>query len=1127
MSLEEARSASLGCNTLRAEVHVDVSNTAAKSRTERYVDSEGYSAKPAVLPSGEVRVPETSEFAAPLSPLQPSSAKLLSTPSSASVSTCCTSQLQRLHKTLESVASSPTRPGVRARTFSPRQRRVSCGCGGRGCLCAYAPEPGMMTEETGLLYKRDSEDLVSRRAVASSQMSFILSGFRARCRRWFRSSAAARAASRTTGLTAAAAEAKTNLLIEGMTCTSCAAHIEARLHQLDGVLGASVNFSTLSGQVLHNPAVASLEKVVGCVADMGYTVTVRNTTFALDTIDGEKPRQGECTCSTSLRGVPVYMGNAISGYEHRVIIEGMSCASCAARIEQALRKMPAVLSCVVSFATGTAVITTLTPSDHTDACRRVESLGYVVTDPALLQADASVSRTREALERTREIAEHGRSLIGSAILCLPLVVVMVLMMFMDMRERPRQALIIDGVQLCAVTPIVLHFGKGFFISAWRSWRHDAYTMDTLVAIGTGCTYAYSTVVYLSSLFVHPHAHTTTYFDTAGVLTTFMLLGRFLEARAKRSTSGALIELMNLIPSTAVCVQPGGSEVRVSTSQLQKGDLVRVLAGDRVPVDGTILEGSSELDEQMVTGESMWKQKRPGEGVVGGTLNITASLLIRADNVGEETMVAQVLRIVQEAQNTKPAIQRAADRIAMFFVPFVIGFSLLTLGVWLVLGVTGAYPLSWRGAETSWQSFAFNFFISTVVSACPCALGLATPTAIMVGTGVGAKNGVLVKSSTTLEAVRCVNCVVLDKTGTITKGRLEVIRTLTTTEASMLPSATAVQPHVRLDAALVSRLVGLVEAQSNHPIAKAVSAKLLEEADSGADELQRRACYGVSSVVTHGGKGLEASVTVTPASDGDHEASSEQPSPRVYHLLVGNLALLRGHSVPLNPELARLVEEENRRGLTTVLAAINGTACVLVSLADEPRREARGVIQHLQEAGIHVLMVTGDSAGVAVRIAAEVGIDPQNVRAEALPTTKVSVVKRLQEEGWRVMFVGDGINDSPALAQADVGVSLGAGTEIAIEAADAVLVRNNLVDLLSLQLLSKITVRRIYANFIWAFGYNLLMLPIASGLLFPFFHVQLPPIAAGAAMMLSSLSVLVSSLSIRCFRAYRECDFYSA
>ncbi|KAK7201386.1 copper-transporting ATPase-like protein [Novymonas esmeraldas] len=1089
-ALPGVRAATVDFATHSAAVDVDAADAEAESRVMQQVVSMGYTLKaPTDAPASD----------SPSQAPQSRSTASLSRSSSASSSRsdCCsdavpaesTMEAPPRRRTARWTAATLPRQGE---SFAPRRlRRVPCGCGGRGCLCDFAPDPDMLTEGTRLLGISTSTDHLSESAIVPSPVDVAV------VTRGVRTVSHRTVASPTPSLppkTSPVADATTTLLIEGMSCTSCAALIESRLRHMTGVLSATVNFSTMSGQVVHRTSVASLEQVLRCVADLGYTVTTQSTTAD---VAAWHENRAECACSTNLQAVPVYDGSTMSGYEHHLLVQGMSCASCAARIEDALRRMPSVLSCAVSFTTSTAVVTTHTPGGCADACNTIQSLGYVVADTAEMEPDTSISRTREALERTREISVQFRNVVGSALLSVPLAAAMLLMMFTDVMERPTLARVLDGIQFTAATPIVLYFGRGFFIRAWRSWQHGAYTMDTLVAIGTGSTYVYSTIVYLLTLFVYPHSHMMTYFDTAGMLTAFMRLGRYLEARAKRSTSGALIELMSLVPTTVMCVKPDGTEVRVSATQLKKGAVVRVLAGDRVPVDGTILEGSSELDEQMVTGESLPKWKSPGGEVVGGTLNITASLLIRADKVGEETMIAQVLRIVQEAQNSKPALQRAADRIAMYFVPFVLLFSLLTLAVWLLLGATGSYPVSWRGAGTSWQAFAFNFFISTVVAACPCALGLATPTAIMVGTGVGATNGVLVKSGTTLEAVRRVECVVLDKTGTITKGQLEVVRTHTFA-ASVSPSVACL-------------MVGLVEAQSNHPVAKAVSASLLAESDSGSDEeaAQRRAGYEVSSVVTHGGKGVEAAVTVAG---------------NAHQLLVGNAALLRERGVVLSSELTREMAEENRRGLTTVIAAVDGVACVVVCLADEPKPEARGVVAYLHKCGVRVMMVTGDNAGVAARIAAEVGIRREDVHAEALPAAKADIVRELQMRGRHVMFVGDGINDSPALAQANVGVALGAGTEVAIEAADAVLVRNSLVDLLNLRSLSDVTVRRIYGNFVWAFGYNLMMLPAASGLLYPFFHLQLPPVMAGAAMVLSSLSVLASSLSIRFYRPHRVGDF---
>lgn len=912
--------------------------------------------------------------------------------------------------------------------------------------------------------------------------------------------------------------AETRVLIEGMSCGSCAARIEKALLRVDGVKEASVNFATMTGKVVHDTAVAPVDAVLLAIAEMGYTPAIQHTTakgwqkaeavVRFHSADGGSANAGAMTTTTSKR-----RGD---GYEHHLLIEGMSCASCAAKVERAMQQFQDVQECVVSFATGTAFLVTSQEDVSIDLIKHIQSMGYSVTvTEDLGDTNGALSKTKEVLERSEEIRERRQSCIGSAVLCIPLLVAMIVMSFTDiMEENMTVTHVIDGIQLLVTTPIVAYYGRIFFVGAWRSWQHRTFTMDTLVAIGTGFSYTYSVVVYLLSLFTG--LHMMTYFDTAGMLTSFMLLGRFLEASAKRSTSGALIELMSLVPPVATVVTAEG-DVRLPSSAITVGVHVRVLAGDRIPVDGTVVEGISDVDEQMVTGESVPKSVRPGDKVVGGTLNTTATLIVAADKVGEDTMLSQILRIVQEAQNTKPAVQRIADRVAMYFVPFVVGFSVVTLFCWLVLGFNDMYPAEWRHGMP-WEAFAFNFFIATVVAACPCALGLATPTAIMVGTGVGAKNGVLVKSGVTLEAVRHTTCVVFDKTGTITNGRLQVVWNQCHGVALGEPTT------------LARRLVGVVEAQSNHPIAKAVCGALVPDIVGGvapSAEGDSRALVApamlpdvhleVQRAVTHSGLGMEATVAATSTKE-------EGQAVREHHVVVGNLGLMEQRRIRVSREVQAMVSQQSANGHTTVVGAVDGEACVVLALSDQPKDEAYGVIHHLHQQGIRTLMVTGDNRHVAGCIARAVGIDPYEVRAEALPTTKATIVQQLQREGHRVMFVGDGINDSPALAQADVGVALGAGTEVAIEAADAVLVRNSLVDLLNLQSLSNTTVRHIYGNFIWAFGYNLAMLPIASGLLYPLLHFQLPPVVAGAAMVMSSLSVLSSSLSIRCFKPHRAADF---
>lgn len=906
-----------------------------------------------------------------------------------------------------------------------------------------------------------------------------------------------------------AAVAETTILIDGMPSALCAARIEAKLLSINGLHKASVHDGT--GNFQFDPSLLTPTSIAACIADMGCATTI--TGGASDDgwylSEGDEKHNVDGSVRIPMRAFTDHADSfshrrAKGTIEHHLLIEGMSCTSCATRIESALLALPTVTACAVSFGSKCATATTVkgAGSDSAELIRKLNTLGYRATVLDEHGSGRALDKMKQALERTSEIERQRRLFIGSAILCLPLLVAMIIMSFSNlMMTSYMAAVVIDGIQLMCSTLIVLYYGRQFFVGAYHGLRHHTYTMDTLVAIGVGCSYLYSVVVY--SVTVLTGMHMMTYFDTAGMLTAFMLLGRYLEANAKRSTSGALIDLMSLVPPMATIVTADG-DVQVPSSAIEVGQHVRVLAGDRVPMDGTVLDGYSDIDEQMVTGESVPKHVKPGDAVVGGTLNVTARLIVVADKVGEETMLAHILHIVQEAQNTKPTVQRVADHIAMYFVPFVVCCSLVTLLVWLFLGITNSYPAAWRHG-ISWESFAFNFFIATVVAACPCALGLATPTAIMVGTGVGAKNGVLVKSGATLEAMRLTNCVVFDKTGTLTRGKMQVVWT----------ACPGVEDPVYMS--LVKRLVGTVEAQSNHPIAKVVAESMLQEAlsDVGDASISQ---VDIVSAITHPGKGVEAVVTVTrTGAEGLHSVE--------HRVLVGNFSLLNDLGITtVSPSFRDINFQQSAKGYTTVVGAVDGVACVIVALSDTPKPESYGIVQALHQKGIRTMMVTGDNHHVAGCIARAVGIAPENVHAEALPATKANIVMQLQSMGYRVAFVGDGINDSPALAQADVGVALGAGTSIAIESADAVLMRNSLVDLLNLYALSIMTVRHIYGNFTWALGYNLVMLPLASGFLYPLLHVQLPPVVAGGAMVMSSLSVLASSLAIQCFRPYREEEY---
>nr|CCC94738.1 putative copper-transporting ATPase-like protein [Trypanosoma congolense IL3000] len=857
---------------------------------------------------------------------------------------------------------------------------------------------------------------------------------------------------------------KSCFVLKGLSCSSCAARIESHIGAMKGVSKISVNFATLDAIVLHNPRVTKSVDIVHEIEGIGYGAQLcMSPSEQAMQLDDVEPKEVE------------------------FLVSGMTCASCASRLESFLCGVAGVKGCDVSFSTG---ICKVFVEGGADTIARVEEgaakLGYTMSLLNVGVRDAELGGLKGALEQTEEIRDHKHAFIMSAILAVPLALSMALMTCTDYFDSITNMTILNVVQICLTTPIVFCFGSCYFVSAWRDLKHRTFTMNTLIALGAGCTYIYSVIGFLEIIYFKRHA--ITYFDTAGMLLSFMLLGRYLETGAKRQTNDALIKLMNLVPPMSLVVTSAG-DVSMPSTSIKKGMRVRVLAGDRIPVDGVVTEGFSDVDEQMVSGESLPRPVAPGKMVVGGTTNITSMMVVEATKVGEETVLSQLLRVIREAQGTKPAIQRIADRVASKFVPVVIVFSVLVLIVWVLLGVFDLYPRKWRGPGESVLVFAFDFFIATVVAACPCALGLATPTAIMVGTGVGARIGILVKSSVILERMRRTRCVVFDKTGTITTGNLWVV----------------FERYWGNDSEADFGAIGVVLRQSTHPIARAFLNSILRKENVCVEG------YDVLSSKTVGGLGTQAVA--------EHKRTGSK-----VQIVIGSSDMMRRCGVEVSEEVAKVEQWQMELGRTVSFAAVDGSLRVLISLADEVKDEAAGVVHFLQTRNIHVLLVTGDNHRAAAAVAEVVGIPAENVYANALPVTKASIVKELQKEYQDVVFVGDGINDGPALAQASVGVALGAGTEIAIEAADAVLMKNSLVDLLNLRALSITTVRHVYGNFFWAFAYNIIMLPLASGLLYPLVHVRIPPIASGVAMILSSLSVLLSSLSIRCFSPYTQQQF---
>ncbi|HEY5997991.1 MAG TPA: heavy metal translocating P-type ATPase [bacterium] len=742
-------------------------------------------------------------------------------------------------------------------------------------------------------------------------------------------------------------------------------------------------------------------------------------------------------------------------------VAGMHCAACVAAVERALKKVDGVADARVNFASEKATVDfdpqLVTPKALEHA---IAEAGYEPRAEAAGGALPDAETTdREREERRREIASLRLRFAVSLGLALPL-------LYLAMGGHAGLPLpawsggTMALVQLLLTTPILavnhVFYSRGILAVA----RTGAATMDTLVALGTGAAWLYSLA---ASVLVwtgrDPHAAHRLYFETAGVLVAFIVLGKWLEALAKGKTSEAIRALMGLAPRSAVVVRDG-AEAEVPIDQVLVGDVVLVRPGQKVPVDGTVTEGHSSVDESMLTGESIPVEKGPGDRVAGATVNGTGSFRFRAERVGRDTVLAQIVRLVEQAQGSKAPIQALADRVAAIFVPVVVAIAVVAAGVWLLAGASFAAALS--------------IFIAVLVIACPCALGLATPTAVMVGTGLGAKNGILIKSAEALQRAQAVTTVVFDKTGTLTRGA---------------PALTDVVALGRVPADELLRLTAAVEKLSEHPLAEAV----VRGATSRGLAVPPAAHF--KSVT---GKGVRAMVEGR-------------------EVVVGNRALMEELGFALDGAGARVGTLE-AEGKTAVLVGIAGELAGAVAVADTLKEHAGAAVDALRRMGRRVVMMTGDNRLAGEAIGRQLGIDA--VLAEVRPGDKAGEVRKLQEAGAVVAMVGDGINDAPALSQADVGIAIGTGTDVAIESGDIVLVRGDVRDVAVAIDLSRATMRTIKRNLFWAFFYNSVGIPVAAGALYPFFGFLLNPMIAGAAMAFSSVSVVTSSLLLRNARMRR-------
>ena len=810
------------------------------------------------------------------------------------------------------------------------------------------------------------------------------------------------------------------LPVTGMTCASCVARTERALGKVAGVDKVAVNLATERATVTFDPHAVLTGDIVAAVEDAGYGVVTAQETLP---------------------------------------ILGMTCASCVSRVEKALRTPPGVLRAEVNLATEKATVTYLpgqaTRQDLVDAVR---GAGYDVVEPAPGAGEAAVAAAADAEEAARAAAYHTLKLKVAVGFALSIFIFLGTMQPHWFPFLP--AWMHDGYLLWGLASIVQFWvGRQFYTTAWAALKHGTTTMNTLVAMGSSAAYLYSVLGLLfPAFFEHQGLGEPMYFDSSAFIITLILTGRLLEARAKGQTGAAIKALIGLQPRTARVVR-GGVETDVPVAEVLAGDRVVVRPGEKVPVDGVVEEGSSPVDESMLTGEPIPVGKHPGDEVIGATLNTTGSFTLRATKVGSETALAQIVRLVQQAQGTKPPIARLADVIAAWFVPAVIAIATVTLVVWLVWGPQPAL------------NYALLNFVAVLVIACPCALGLATPTAIMVGTGKGAENGVLIRDGAALETAHKLDVVVLDKTGTLTEGKPRV------TDVVPFDGADGAAPPLDEDGLL--RLVAGAERGSEHPLAAAI----LAEADARGVETPRATAFEAIA-----GHGIRAVV------DG--------------HTVVAGNERLAGDA----GERAALLAGQ---GKTVVSVLVDDVPAGAIAVADTLKPSSAAAVGRLRQLGLDVVMLTGDQEATARAIAAEAGID--HVIAGVLPQQKAAEVAALQRDGSRVAMVGDGINDAPALAQADVGMAIGTGTDVAMEASDVTLVSGDLGGVTTAVQLSRATIRTVKQNLFWAFAYNVALIPLAAGAFYPAFGILLSPIWAAAAMGLSSVTVVSNSLRLRRFR----------
>lgn len=836
------------------------------------------------------------------------------------------------------------------------------------------------------------------------------------------------------------------LPIKGMTCASCVMHVEHGLQDTPGVEKAVVNLATERATVQYDPQKATVPDMLWHVQDVGYDVLTDQVELPLQAVQDKE------------------------------------------QVENALKAVSGVLNVTLSPNADKATIQIIPGAATIGELRTaIESAGASVADD---ENGAAIVEPvdREAQARKRELQRERTNLMIGVALTVPL---FVLAMTRDLLHtvwmtNPTLGTIFgspyfDWFLLLLAVPVQFYVGRAYHTGAWNALKHFTANMDVLISIGTNAAFFYSVAVLLGRI-VGINLGDHVYFETAAVIITLIKVGKYLEARAKGETSAAIKNLMNLTPKTARVIR-NGVESELAVDAVRVGDVMLVRPGERVPVDGVLLDGASSVDESMLTGESVPVEKNIGDKVMGGTVNKTGAFQFEARKVGKATALAQIVKLVENAQTSKAPIQKLADQISAVFVPIVLGIALLTFVTWLVFGPSPAF------------TFAFVNTVAVLIIACPCALGLATPTAIMVSTGKGAELGVLIRSGEALETAHKINTIVLDKTGTLTQGKPTVTDIFVASSMRVPQLAAAGIVSASSDGRMTQdemvKLVASAEKYSEHPLGQAI----VEYANAKGVSLAPIVDFGALA-----GHGIHARVD-----------SRE--------VIIGNDKLMVDQKVN-TIGLEKLAQKFASEGKTPMFVAVDGQAAGIIAVADTLKPEAREAVETLQRMGIDVFMLTGDNDRTAAAIAKQVGIT--NVIAQVLPEQKEQKVRELQAQikGNRnrvVGMVGDGINDAPALAAADVGIALGTGTDVAMEAADITLMRGDLRGVVTAIQLSRATMRTIYVNYFWAFAYNVAGIPLAAGLFYPFFGLQLNPIFAAAAMAFSSIFVVTNSLRLRNFK----------